>query len=55
MSNRKEKKEGRLTGKSRKTYSKPILLSQMYQERGALGCGKMNGASPRCNANPDVS
>lgn len=55
MSDKKEKREGQLTGKLRKTYIRPEVVSQLYQERGALACNKMNGQNPRCNANSDVS
>lgn len=39
----------------KRNYKKPEIRSEEYQERGAMSCNKMAGASPRCNANPSVS
>ncbi len=53
----KEGKKGR-EGKEKekkRSYKRPEVRSEEYQERGAMSCNKMAGASPRCNANPSVS
>lgn len=41
--------------KRRKSYIKPSIDSQLYQERGALVCNKMFNQNPACAAHSDVS